>query len=221
MTLRIIGAGIGRTGTTSLKIALEQLGFDKCYHMDEIAENPDHVSMWLNAAQGKQVDWDKLFDGYEAAVDLPSYAFYSELMACYPEAKVILTLRDPDEWYASASQTIFRLPPPFLMVLLRMVAVFNRRLETLVKMERVARRVGIEYFFRNDLSRENAIRIFNHHNEMVQRTVSPERLLVYDVKKGWEPLCSFLEIPVPDLPFPRMNTREDFTVRHLKRNGHQ
>jgi len=112
MTIRVIGAGIGRTGTTSLKMALEQLGFDKCYHMDEVAKNPSHVPMWIDAANGKNVDWDALFEGYQAAVDLPPYAFYSELMAYYPEAKIILTLREPEKWYESASQTIFRLPPP-------------------------------------------------------------------------------------------------------------
>lgn len=213
MSIRVIGAGIGRTGTASLKLALEQLGFYKCYHMDEIAPNPAHVPMWIDAAEGKTVDWDALFDGYQAAVDLPPYAFYAELMAHYPAAKVILTLRDPDEWYASAAQTIFRLPPPPLMLVLRMLSVFSRKLSTLMKMEPVARKVGVEYFFNNDLSRENAIKVFNRHNDTVRRTVPTDRLLVYDVKDGWEPLCRFLEVPVPDLPFPHTNTREAFASR--------
>lgn len=71
MAIRVIGAGIGRTGTMSLKVALEQLGFDKCYHMDELSKNPAHVPMWLDAANGKEVDWDALFDEYQATVDLP------------------------------------------------------------------------------------------------------------------------------------------------------
>lgn len=210
MTLRVIGAGIGRTGTTSLKLALEQLGFDKCYHIEEVAKNPTHTSMWMDAANRKRVNWDALFDGYQAAVDLPIYPFYRELMAHYPDAKVILTLREPEEWYESASQTIFRVPPPTLMILLRMMSVFSPQLRMLTKLEPVARKVGIEYFFNNDLSKENTIKVFNHHNDTVQRTVPPESLLVYDVKQGWEPLCHFLEVPVPDLPFPYKNTREDF-----------
>jgi hypothetical protein len=210
MTLRVIGAGIGRTGTTSLKIALEQLGFDKCYHMEEVAENPSHGPMWIDAAEGKEVDWDTLFAGYQSAVDLPPYAFYSELMAHYPEAKVILTLRDPDDWYESASQTIFRLPPPPLMPLLRLASAFSDQLKMLVKIEPVARKVGYDHFFHNDLSKENAIRVFDQHNETVRQTVPDERLLVYDVKQGWEPLCAFLQVPVPARPFPHKNTRQEF-----------
>jgi len=101
MTIRVIGAGIGRTGTASLKLALAQLGFAKCYHMDESEMQPAHVPLWLAAAAGKPVDWDALFDGYQAAVDLPTYAFYAELMAHYPEAKVLLTVRDQEAWYKS------------------------------------------------------------------------------------------------------------------------
>lgn len=211
MTIRVIGAGIGRTGTASLKRALEQLGFDKCYHMDEVAT--DHAAMWIDAAEGKTVNWDALFNGYQAAVDLPPYAFYAELIAYYPDAKVILTLREPEEWYESASQTIFRLPPPILVRLLRLISKFSHKLKRLTDMERVARKVGIEYFFNNDLSRENSINVFNRHNDTVQRTVPPERLLVYDVKQGWEPLCRFLGVAVPDFPFPHKNTREDFSSR--------
>jgi len=215
MTIRVIGAGIGRTGTASLKLALEQLGFAKCYHMDEVATHPAHVPLWLEAAAGKPVDWDVLFAGYQAAVDLPTYAFYTELMAYYPNAKVILTLRESEAWYKSASQTIFRLPPPSLMIVLRMMALFSRKLKLLTNLEPVARKVGVEYFFNNDLSKANVINVFNQHNEMVQRTVPPERLLVYDVKQGWEPLCHFLEVPVPDLPYPHQNTRADFVSRRV------
>lgn len=210
MSIRVIGAGIGRTGTTSLKLALEQLGFNKCYHMEEVAEHPEHAPIWLAAANGRDVAWDDLFAGYQAAVDLPTYAFYRELMAYYPHAKVILTLRDPEVWYASAAQTIFRLPPRSLMGPLRLLSLFNNDLKTLIKIEPVARQVGYEYFFKGDLSKENAIRVFNQHNQAVQQTVPPERLLVYDVRQGWEPLCSFLQLPVPDAPFPHENTRAEF-----------
>jgi Sulfotransferase domain len=213
MTIQVIGAGIGRTGTASLKLALEQLGFAKCYHMDEIGTNPAHVPLWLDAAAGKPVDWDALFAGYQAAVDLPTYAFYVTLMTHYPKAKVILTLREPEAWYKSAAQTIFRLPPPPLVRVLRMMALFSPKLKLLTNLEPVARKVGIEYFFNNDLSKANAIKVFNQHNETVQRTVPPDRLLVYDVKQGWEPLCTFLDVPVPALPFPHQNTLKEFASR--------
>lgn len=214
MTIRVIGAGIGRTGTASLKLALEQLGFAKCYHMDEIATNPAHVPLWL-AAAGKQVDWDALFVGYQAAVDLPTYAFYAALMAHYPDAKVILTVREPEAWYKSAAQTIFRLPPSPLMPLLRLLALFSPKLKLLMNLEPVARKVGVEYFFKNDLSKTNVINVFNQHNATVQRTVLPDQLLVYDVKQGWEPLCAFLEVPVPVFLFPHQNTRADFASRRV------
>ena len=210
MTVRVIGAGIGRTGTTSLKIALEQLGFDRCYHMDEVAKNPAHVNMWIDAAEGRPVNWAALFDGYQSAVDLPTYAFYAELMEQYPDSKVILTLREPEDWYESASQTIFRLPPPYVMPLLNRMSVFSSRLKTLTRIEPVARKVGIGYFFKNDLSKNNAISVFNHHNESVKQVVPPQRLLIYDVKQGWEPLCGFLNVPIPDVSFPHKNVREDF-----------
>lgn len=213
MTIRVIGAGIGRTGTASLKLALEQLGFAKCYHMDEVGPNPAHVPLWLDAAAGKPVDWDALFAGYQAAVDLPTYAFYTELMAHYPDAKVILTVREPEAWYKSAAQTIFRLPPPPLMPLLRLLALFSPKLKLLTNLEPVARKVGVEYFFKHDLSKANVINVFNQHNETVQRSVPPDRLLVYDVKQGWEPLCAFLDVPVPDSPFPHQNTRQEFVSR--------
>jgi hypothetical protein len=211
MAIRVIGAGIGRTGTMSLKVALEHLGFDKCYHMDELAKNPTHVPMWIDAANGEQVDWDVLFDGYQAAVDLPTYAFYSELMLHYPEAKVILTLRESEQWYESASKTIFRIPPSPVLRLLRIMSLFISRLKPVAILMVIAP-IG-RHFFNNDFSRENAIRVFNQHNDTVRRTVPPEKLLIYRVEQGWEPLCNFLEVPEPDLPFPHKNTREEFGSR--------
>jgi hypothetical protein len=211
MGLRVIGAGIGRTGTMSLKVALEHLGFDKCYHMEELAKNPAHVPLWVDAENGEKVDWDALFEGYQSAVDLPTYAFYSELMAQYPEARVILTLREPDTWYESASKTIFRIPPPAVMGVLRLMSLFIGRLKPIAAMMDVFP-IG-RRFFNNDFSKDNAIEVFNRHNDTVQRTVPPEKLLVYDVKMGWEPLCGFLEVPLPDKPFPHKNTREEFGSR--------
>ncbi len=202
MTLKIIGAGISRTGTTSLKAALETLGFGKCYHMDEVIKNREHVQLWIDAAEDKPVDWDALFDGYQAAVDLPTFVFYEQLMAHYPEAKVILTTKDPDAWFASAKKTLFRLPPPFMMVVFQWLSLVRAHVKPLLIIEPVVRIIGYKRFFGDDIAKENAIRVFNEHNEKVRQTVPAEKLLVYDIKEGWGPLCAFLGVPVPEEPFP-------------------
>jgi hypothetical protein len=106
MALEVIGAGFGRTGTKSLKAALEELGFDPCYHMSELFGHPEHVELWEAAARGKSVDWNELLGGYRATTDWPACSFYEELMQSYPDAKVILTLRDPNRWYESTYNTV-------------------------------------------------------------------------------------------------------------------
>jgi hypothetical protein len=204
MTLGVIGAGFGRTGTLSLKGALEGLGFGPCYHMVEVIEHPEHVGFWQRAAEGGEVDWDEVLAGYCAAVDWPACNFYAPLAARYPEAKVILTVRDPEGWYDSAWQTIFpRITRP--------VAEDDTVARARIQMQR---RVVIEQAFAGDIAdREHALAVFRRHVAEVQRTIPPERLLVYQVADGWEPLCRFLERPVPDQPFPHVNASEEFKRR--------
>ncbi|MEO0563253.1 MAG: sulfotransferase family protein, partial [Chloroflexota bacterium] len=125
MALQVIGAGVGRTGTLSLKLALEQLGYDKCYHMEEVPKNHGHTVQWVRALKGSDADWDAIFEGYAATTNEPGALFYAELAAHYPEAKVILTVRDPAQWYESASATILNLPPPFMMPALRFLSHFT------------------------------------------------------------------------------------------------
>src|SRR6476661_1464331 len=108
MSIQIIGAGFGRTGTASLKIALEKLGYNKCYHMSELIQNPDQVVYWQTLQAGKEPDWEDLFKGYKATVDFPGCMYYKQMMVKYPDAKVILTLRDADKWWQSAHDTIYR-----------------------------------------------------------------------------------------------------------------
>lgn len=213
MTIKVIGAGFGRTGTASLKVALEKLGFSKCYHSESLGEHPEHKQIWFDLLAGKPVDWDALFAGYQGAMGLPTVFFYREMMAQYPEAKVILTLREPERWYESASQTIFNLPSRPQMAVMRIISLFNNALKVPLNIIPVARKIGVEHFLNNDLSKENLIARFNEHNEEVRQTVPPEKLLEYEVKQGWEPLCEFLGVPVPDEPFPRTNTREMFRSR--------
>lgn len=201
MTLSVIGAGFGRTGTLSLKLALERLGLGPCYHMKEVFAHPDHVPAWEQAADGGTVDWDALFEGYRSAVDFPASSFYGELAAHYPAAKVILTVRDPDRWFASVDATILR---PLRQTLPAHLADWGR----------MARKTILERVFAGDASdRAHLVACYERHNAEVKRTIPAERLLVYEASQGWEPLCAFLAVPVPDEPFPLVNTTAEFQER--------
>lgn len=198
MPLKVIGAGYGRTGTMSMKLALEQLGLGPCYHMMEVFKNPKAPGYWEAAADGKPVDWEEVFAGYNSTVDWPSATFYKELAEAYPDAKVILTLRDPEAWFASTQATIFArdFPPesddPFLRMVGKVVGrLFDHRMH----------------------DKETLLSVYHRHNETVQKVIPAERLLVYDLAQGWEPLCRFLGVPVPDGPMPKVNTTEEFQAR--------
>ena len=199
MTLKVIGAGFGRTGTLSLKKALEQLGFDPCHHMMEVFGKDEHIGLWQGAADGKPTDWNAVFDGYEAAVDWPASAFWRELSVFYPEAKFILSLRDADKWFDSASATIFKGMGRF-----DDDNVHGKMVDTLV----------LQNTFEGDIeNREHAKKIFEAHNKTVIETLPKDRLLVFEAKDGWAPLCDFLELPVPDRPYPSTNSTEEFQKR--------
>jgi hypothetical protein len=214
MALEVIGAGFGRTGTMSLKVALETLGFGPCYHMTEVFTHPEHVELWRAAAQGKPLAWEQIFDGYRATVDWPGCAFWAELMRSYPDAKVILTVRDPNEWYESAYNTIYRISgaassPVFYLASLLVPAA---------KRMKHAQRMIIEVVWQRDLDgrfedRGYAIETFERHNEEVKQHVPAENLLVYEVRDGWGPLCEFLGVEMPDEPFPHLNDSEVFKGR--------
>ena len=208
MPIQVIGAGLGRTGTLSLKSALEELGFSKCYHMIEVFAHMEDARTWDAASRGEPVDWDRLFAGYQATVDWPGCSFYRELLRQYPEAKVILTVRDPGRWYDSARQTIYYVRHAFP----GWVTPFVPRMRHLRRMLDLLVWDGM--FDGRFEDRAHAVEAFNRHNEEVQRSVPPERLLVYEVKEGWGPLCSFLGVPVPeDKPFPHLNDAKEFRSR--------
>jgi len=198
MPLSVIGAGFGRTGTMSLKLALEQLGFGPCYHMSEVFKNPAAPGYWEAAADGKPVDWEEVFAGYRSTVDWPSATFYKELADAYPDAKVILTVRDPEAWFTSTQATIFA------------SRIFEDATSDWGRM--VLKVVG-DLFDREMSNKAKLIDVYNRHNERVQRIIPAERLLVYDLSEGWDPLCSFLGVPVPDGPMPNTNSTEDFKRR--------
>lgn len=193
MALQVIGAGLGRTGTLSLKFALEQLGFGPCYHMLEVLMHPARemrVAQWNALTAGGAHDWETILDGYAAAVDWPTCNYYQELMALYPEAKVILSRRsDAATWFDSTQATIFRdsmASPPF------------------------TRRVIADIIGPDRHDREAVTAAYERHNAEVIATVPAERLLVYTAGDGWGPLCAFLAVPEPDAPYPRTNSTSEF-----------
>jgi hypothetical protein len=194
VALDVIGAGLGRTGTLSLKVALEMLGFKPCYHMVEVWAEPPCMSDWIAAADGK-ASWDKIFAGYKATVDYPGCHFWRELAALYPQAKVVLTVRDAASWFESTQTTIFS-------PRMRGRVGEAQALEFLDKTVWGNFGAGLH-------DREHMLAAFERHNAEVQQAIPRERLLVLDVKQGWEPLCAFLGVPVPSKPFPRLNSREE------------
>jgi len=208
--VKVIGAGLGRTGTASLKGALEELGFGPCYHMTDVFENPGHADFWRAAWRGEPADWDGVLGSYEAAVDWPACSFYEELMQRNPDAKVLLSVRDPERWYESARQTIYELGrlstgSPFSRLGFALLSrlVFGRfRTGQGPMTEEIVWQGTFGGRFED---KDHAIGVFNRHNGEVQRRVPEGRLLVYEVKQGWGPLCEFLGVEVPDKPFPRLN----------------
>jgi hypothetical protein len=212
MTLEIIGAGFGRTGTMSLKVALEELGFGPCYHMTEVFANPEHVELWEAAARGEPLDWEEVFRGYRATVDWPAAAFYEELLKRYPDAKVILTVRDPERWYESARSTIYNIQKTATSPIFSLGALFVPRMKRMRRAALMAADLAWKRMFGGRFEDyEHAIEVFEQWNEEVKERVPPDKLLVYEVKEGWEPLCAFLGTNVPqDKPFPHLNDAETF-----------
>jgi len=193
MTLRVIGAGLGRTGTMSLKAALEQLLGGPCYHMIEVFEHPEHVAIWNRALTGEAVDWSDIYADYVATVDYPNAAVWEPLAVAYPDAFVLLSSRDTAGWWKSATKTI--LPAmerasqnPELADWSRMVASFGLKSD--------------------DPAASQAL--YERHNAHVRATVPPERLIDWQPGDGWEPICDKLGLAVPSEPFPHVNTTDEF-----------
>jgi hypothetical protein len=197
MALKVVGSGLGRSGTHSMKLALEQLGFAPCHHMIEVFQHPETVPLWIEAAHGRP-DWDLIFKDYAAAVDYPSARYWRQLAEHYPDAKVLHTVRDPEEWFESTQATIFAPgtmavapPEPMKPFFGAITGDFEGRIHERAYMT--------DYFRR--------------HSATVEAAIAPDRLLVYEAGEGWERLCAFLDVPVPDTPFPKSNTRDEFAAR--------
>ena len=214
MSLKVIGAGFGRTGTMSLKHALEDLGFGPCYHMIELTNDPEKVVYWEKAARGKPEALENLFDCYQSVTDFPGCLFYEELLAMYPHARVILTVREPEAWFQSASKTIFKSYPSLRQFITILSGyAFRRRIRLLMRVGWLINKLifnrTFKFQFRN---KKRAIEIYEAHNKRVIQNVPSDQLLVYDISQGWEPLCNFLGVPVPDHEFP-MTNRSDHFIR--------
>lgn len=198
MALKVIGAGLGRTATFSMKFALEHLGLGPCYHMAEVfCGTRRTVPQWQDVVGGKP-DWDALFEGYQSTTDYPACTYWRELAEHFPEAKVVLTVRDADSWFDSVTETIFS----------------DAMQASLVGTPTgdMMKGVVFDHFGDGDV-RDRAFMTdwFEARNQRVIDALPPDRLLVYSPKQGWEPLCAFLDVPVPAEPFPRVNSRDELT----------
>jgi hypothetical protein len=196
--LRVVGAGIGRTGTHSLKVALERLLGAPCHHMVEVFMHPEQIPVWTDAVEGRPVDWRQLLSGYSALVDWPGASFWSELTSAFPDALVLLSVRDPEAWYRSAINTIF-------VGLDQAPAEMQPWMRTVRKL--------MHDRFSDDFDDEPAmVAAFRRHNDAVRAAIPPARLLEWSPGDGWAPICERLGLPVPDEPFPVTNTTDEFRM---------
>lgn len=212
MTIKVIGAGFGRTGTLSLKHALERLGFAKCYHMMELDITRDEDLAWSALHRGEPVDFEHLFEGYQSSVDWPSCNFWGEQLDHYPDARVVLSERDPERWYASVMNTIY----PSSKALRE---VSDPAVQRRVKM--VFEVIWDGLFEGRIEEKDHAIAVYLSHNQRVKDSLPADRLLVFEASQGWEPLCDFLGVAVPEEDYPRVNTTEDFQTMMRARQASQ
>jgi hypothetical protein len=196
MPLKVVGAGVGRTGTASLKLALQQLLGGRCHHMVEVVIDPGQVAGWTDAIEGRDVDWHELLNGYVAQVDWPGASFWREISAANPDALVLLSTRDPDAWYRSASNTIFQV-------------VHNRPPGTEQWFATTMHKMWAERFS-DDLENPAAMmNAFERHNAQVRGGVPAGRLLEWTSSDGWEPICERLGVAVPNEAFPAVNSTKE------------
>jgi len=198
--MKAIGAGVGRTGTVSLKIALERLLGGRCYHTTELQRHAEHVPLWLAAVRGEPTDWNSFLHPYTATTDWPGAAFWRSLHEAYPRALVVLSLRESaDKWFESVDATINRLmqmPPS------------ADAAEWHAMMLELFRATFTPMPFEHDA----AVAAYEAHNAAVRAGVPRDRLLEWQVTDGWEPLCERLGVPVPGDPFPHANSGDAFTA---------
>lgn len=207
MVLRVIGAGFGRTGTLSLKQALDDLGFGPTYHMNEVFRNRSHLQQWLDYAETGTADWSRLFGKYRATADFPACCAWEELYDEYPDAKVVLSVRDPASWWESTATVLYPTRTMYPRWLKRLVPFTQGWLDMTDQL------VWSGVFGGRFQDKAYATEVFRQHIEAVRARCDPERLLVFEVSEGWQPLCEFLDVPVPDKPFPHVNDAKSLQHR--------
>jgi hypothetical protein len=214
--VEVIGAGWGRTGTNTLMAALEILGYDPTYHMIKVFEYKQ-AEFWHRAYLGEPVDFREVFEPKKvrATCDFPSAFMWREQLAAYPDAKVILTVRDPEKWFTSASSTIMKVMPgnpgsPFGVKVCNFLGLGPTK--GFISMARV---MGLKSMGARFYEKESVVPRFIEYNESVKRDCPKDKLLVFEVKDGWEPLCKFLGKPIPDVPFPNVNDTAEFQ-QHIR-----
>lgn len=213
MSIQIIGAGFPRTGTTTLKSALQTLGYNDTYHFKDLIANPHTLKYWQELETTGNTNFDALFDGYKATVDFPGYPYYKIIMERYPDAKVILSKRDFEKWYESVSKTIWKAGPQtvFAKIMMLLKMIFNKNLRNTFKCIKFMRKTFLVKQFDGQFeSKSKAKEVFNNHIEDVIAYVPKEKLLVFEPSQGWEPLCAFLNLPIPKDDFPHLNKKEHF-----------
>lgn len=202
MALSVIGSGFGRTGTRSLKDALELLNLGPCHHMEEVFPSTEQIDLWSAAANGCPFDHARIFNGFSSQVDWPGAHFWRELADTYPDAKVVHSVRPDESWWKSFAGTIgkFLAIYPMMNLLPPVHAVGDIAMEL----------IGVQTFAGQFGDKDKALAAYHQREADVRAAIPAERLLVFDVAQGWEPLCNFLGVPVPAVPFPRTNARDDF-----------
>jgi Sulfotransferase domain len=205
--MKVIGAGFGRTGTMSLKAALERLGFGPCFHMIDLIRDPTPLPYWQAAANGEKVDWTEALDGWESTIDWPGCTFWEEMAEIWPDAPVLLSVRDPEAWYRSTYNSIHEAKE---MALRGELQGNTEEPPDPAVMQMINGLIWKGTFKGRFTDKEFALEVFRRHNEDVKSKVPADRLLVYEIKQGWGPLCDFLGVEVPDEPMPHLNDTESF-----------
>lgn len=208
MALKVVGSGLGRTGTKSLQTALNMLGLGPCHHMVEVFTHPETIPLWIEAGAGRP-DWDAIFADYHSMVDYPGAAYWREIAAWSPDARVLHSVRDPDKWFDSTQATIFAPDGPPAQA---MAATADGPMPAFFKSFAGA-------FHDHMHDRAFMTNYFRHHTEEVKAAIPAERLLIYEIGQGWAPLCGFLGVAIPDAPFPSENSRADFIARSKARQA--
>jgi hypothetical protein len=211
--LKVIGLGFGRSGTYSLKAALEELGFGACYHFSKMFEHPGHAEQWRAAYHGASIDWNSLLAGYQSSVYIPPGFNLTALLQQHPDAKYILLVRDPEKWHQSYCDTVYKYNRLtwYRVLYFRLLGLFNPEYRTFYKVLALQQETLWQNTFHGRFEdKAYAIEIYQQQIEALKHAIPADQLLVYTITEGWPPLCQFLGVTCPDTPFPRLNDTESF-----------